>query len=937
MKLDRKRRILFIGEASFLATGFSTYWHEVLKRLHATEEFEIAELGCIPNPYSLIQMGDGSLRPISLVKIGDKVISHTGQSRVVTQVFKREAKEEIVEIHREFFGGTTLKLTGNHQVLVIPCEKAYLYDNPKRGSWNKNLIAQWIKADDIRPKDLVAYSTIKDLQHNKTTIERHGLSIPLNDDFAFLVGWFLAEGYIGHHGKLGENHFGVCASLKEEQHIKRFRDCLYRLFNIETDYHKYENKGVYEIKVYNRTVTQFMQSILGSSCYSKFIDPELFGGSQDFLLRLISAYAEGDGHSCIQNNNIVIKTASKQLGLDVVRILLNMDIRCSFKKQSCNIGYRLTISGQYARRLAEYFVYKNKNFNDLQREETLKIDNLIFMKVTQTNRYDHNGPVYNLEVEKDNSYVCDNYVIHNSYAHDDDQRCSQVPWKFYPVAPAKSNKSAIQKYTSIQTSQFGEFRFDEVCLDFKPDIVCGIRDWWMDEFVLRSPFRNNFTFVWMPTIDGEPQRELWLDSYAQSDRILTYSHYGMKLLEKTCRRGTDLVTVASPGADLDVFKPPSNKKEHKAKLGIDPNSLIIGTVMRNQKRKLYYDLIETFSKWLHHSKTKGHTELSKRTFLYLHTSYPDVGYDIGKAIRDFKVGNKVIMTYLCSNCQTAYPAFFAGEMMICRRCGKLAAHPPNANHSCPRNVLADIMKAFDLYVQYSISEGFGMPCVDAIACGIPVAAVDYSAMQDHLRCPFSIPISVERYFWEAIIETEQKRALPNNTDFVKKLDIFLKQTESVREDHSTQIRKYAEEPVEVYGQDIKMPRYGWERTASIWGQVIRETNIKNQETTWLCPTSRINHPNLTAPSDNMNNNEFVEWVIGKVWKRPDMLRTHFSGEWLKSLNSGSRTVGDRRIPFDRKAFMEHFMGIVRQGNVVEAKRIASLTKDIPNKVNVTVM
>ena len=151
------------------------------------------------------------------------------------------------------------------------------------------------------------------------------------------------------------------------------------------------------------------------------------------------------------------------------------------------------------------------------------------------------------------------------YAHDDDQPCAQVPWKFYPAAPARGNKKAMQEYMPHpgSTNQFGEWRFCDVCLDFKPDIVCGIRDWWMDEFVLRSPLRKNFKFIWMPTVDGEPQRELWLDSYLQCDRVLTYSDYGMNLLKKTGRRNTQLVTVASPGADLETFKPPDNKREHK--------------------------------------------------------------------------------------------------------------------------------------------------------------------------------------------------------------------------------------------------------------------------------------------------------------------------------------------------------------------------------------
>lgn len=875
-----------------------------------------------------------------------------------------------------------------------------------------------------------------------------------------------------------------------------------------------------------------------------------------------------------------------------------------------------------------------------------------------------------------------------SYAHQGDARNNQVPWKFYPVGPPRNNTQAMQKYASAPTFQFGEGIFDEVCLEWQPDIVCGLRDWWMDEFVLRSPLRDNFKFMWMPTIDGEPQREPWLDSYRQCDAVLTYSEYGMNLLKRTGRNNTPLVTIASPGADLEVFKPVVDKKSHKAKLGIDPNSLIIGTTMRNQKRKLYYDLIEAFSKWLYHSKNKGHIDLAKRTFLYLHTSYPDVGYDIGKAIRDFNVGNKVIMTYLCANCHTVYPSFFSGDLVICRKCGKLAAHPPNASDFCPREVLADIMNLFDLYVQYSIClhpdtpimtkdgwenignikvgdqvvgkdgklhrvyktmrsqpdkcfditvkgrpwsvtatdnhpwlvidktdlslgiesivnreryhknsgtecpdlkfiykrtdelqpgdllatripteeilpdydipfidedmayylglfvadghanetcgqctitshstesnevfaisqkiakqigksakqqstpgrdavvtnicdtnlrnifrkicyhkdrtkqlpigchlwpkklqeqlvrglmagdghqkkewlnvycttsvhiakilcpilerlgwyycchiqyrekdgklpmyrfeirtdglrkshetlyrdgfvltkvassnpsdfngnvitidveddhnynticgmshncEGWGMPCTEAMACGVPVAAVNYSAMQDHLKCPSSIPIEVERFFWEAIIETEQRRALPNNSDFVAKLDRFLKQTVDQRVEKARQTRQYITELMDTYGQDIKMPRCGWERTAAIWKNLINNIPIKDREDTWLCPVSRIRRPNLKPPKLDMNNTEFVTWVIRDIWNRPSMARTYFAGEWIKSLNSGFRTHGDKRVPFDRNSLVEHFVQCVQRENSVEEKRLALLHRVKQDKVNAVVI
>jgi len=234
-------------------------------------------------------------------------------------------------------------------------------------------------------------------------------------------------------------------------------------------------------------------------------------------------------------------------------------------------------------------------------------------------------------------------------------------------------------------------------------------------------------------------------------------------------------------------------------------------------------------------------------------------------------------------------------------------------------------------------EGWGMPLTEAQACGVPTMAVRYSAMEDHLQNPTSIPIEVERFFWEAIIETEQRRALPNNKDFVTKLDRFLKQKETARITKTKQTREYIEELVETYGQDAPMRRRGWERTAAIWGQVIRETKVKDPQTTWMCPESKIRNPNLMPPSDNMNNNEFVNWVIGKIWNRPDMLHTTFAYEWLKSLNSGFRTIGDRRVPFNRKEFVEHFINMVNNNNQSEQRRLASLNRKTKEQVNVTVI
>ncbi len=896
-------------------------------------------------------------------------------------------------------------------------------------------------------------------------------------------------------------------------------------------------------------------------------------------------------------------------------------------------------------------------------------------------------------------YASDEFSICElgSYVHDRHADLAKIPWRIHAVQPHPNDTEGRKIYRPTSTDQFGEWRFPQVCLDFQPDIVCGLRDYWMDEFVLRSPLRNKFKFIWMPTIDGIPQKELWLDAYKICDKVMTYSKWGYNVLKKDGRKETPLITVASPGVDTNVFKPVDNKQEHKQKLGIDPKSLIVGTIMRNQRRKLYYDLIQAFSQWVYKSKSKGHLELVQKTFLYLHTTYPDQGWDIAAAIKEFKVGNRVLMTYMCmeKTCQTVFPAFFSGELTICRKCGKNTAHPPHASSHVPRHVLADIINTFDLYVQYSIClhpdtpimtsegwnnignivvgdevvgkdgklhrvyktaknkpdrcfdiktkcrpwsitatdnhpwliadqtglskglvaniaakvnpierivnreryhknhgtecpklnfiykrtddlhpgdllasripseeilpeydlplpvdenmayylglfvadgnanlsngnnritlhdtdhdnitrityiaiemgkkvcirdcnshgrhakdidinsvsftaqlrnllynkdktkqlpfgchlwpknlqealirglmsgdghyknkslnvycttsihvakmagpilerlgwyycchiqyrdnklpmyrfeirtdgerrshetlyrenftltkvsssslsdfdddvisidveddhnynttcgmthncEGFGMPVVEAMGCGVPIAAVRYSAMEDHLEAPCSIPIEVERFFRESVIETQQKRALPSNIDFVNKLDKFLKFSQSQRDEMTKKVRAYAVEKIDTYGTDQRMERYSWDRTAEIWRNIINGTEIHDRNTTWLNPKAQIKKFTTVPPRPNMNNVEFVRWLIADVWNKPEMAYTNFASEWIKALNRGFSIEGQNKIAFDRNKLTDHFVNLVKQENDVEQNRLAILNRDDPNKIN----
>jgi glycosyltransferase involved in cell wall biosynthesis len=489
------------------------------------------------------------------------------------------------------------------------------------------------------------------------------------------------------------------------------------------------------------------------------------------------------------------------------------------------------------------------------------------------------------------------------YAKSSDPRTGYLPWTFYGGIPEANDALGIERYNNSIYGQFGESVFEQVCLDFKPDIVIDVRDWWMCEYQLRSPYRRLFKLMWMPTVDGEPQRLEWLDSYSRADMILTYSKYGKEVLEREAPGKIKVFDIVGPGVDHELFKP-MDKKLLRSRLSIPADANIIMTVMRNQRRKLYPDLIETFKEYLKYCAKRGDDKLASNTYLYLHTSYPDVGFDIARHIMQNGVGHRVLTTYVCQNCKTYYVDFFQTELTTCAKCGALAAHMPNTQNGVSRQQLAALINLADLYVQYSICEGFGMPLAEGKACGVPAMGIDYSATSEQVNAPGCTPIKVAKFFYEPVIETEQKRALPDVEDAVKKFYEFFKKSPEDRQKLGVLARKDAVE------------NHSFNRAANVFERAIDSMEIHDPETTWDNP-SQVNAPMNTDIPKVSNNSAFIDWCLDNILGRPDLKNTYWRNELVKGLNVGFNIQRGGREQFNHETAVNLFIQLAKNNNFWE--------------------
>jgi hypothetical protein len=79
---------------------------------------------------------------------------------------------------------------------------------------------------------------------------------------------------------------------------------------------------------------------------------------------------------------------------------------------------------------------------------------------------------------------------------------------------------------------------------------------------------------------------------------------------------------------------------------------------------------------------------------------------------------------------------------------------PSTQKGATNEQLGKIYNVMDVYVQYSVAEGAGMPAIEAASCGIPVMETDYSAMEDYVRCLQGSPIPIKKAFREDIKEMQ---------------------------------------------------------------------------------------------------------------------------------------------------------------------------------------
>jgi glycosyltransferase involved in cell wall biosynthesis len=479
-----------------------------------------------------------------------------------------------------------------------------------------------------------------------------------------------------------------------------------------------------------------------------------------------------------------------------------------------------------------------------------------------------------------------------SYATPEDPRTYQQPWKVYPVVPPQNREDLQEKFRNDPSANFGGNIFEEVVLDFEATHILSLRDYWMDSFIDQSPYRRFYNWIHMPTVDAAQQNKKWLAMYKRADTLLTYTDWAKSILEQ--EGGLTVKSAASPAAP-HFFEPNPDKKQAKQLLGINPDINVIGMVARNQRRKLFPDLCQAFRRYLDETG-------SSNTILYLHTSYPDMGWPLEKLILANNLSSLVYLTYICK-CGNIFASPFVGGITPCGNCGGPAS-PSNVRNGVPSDFLCKIYQSMDLYCQIANSEGFGLPQSEAAACGIPIMTMDYAAMGDVLEKIRGLKITPSHLNHE--LDSGCLRASANVEEITEGFKRFFKLPAQVRAKMGFDTRKRYEQ------------HYNYDTSANIWSECIDELDV-------------VGGINTAAPQIysipqyqelQCSNSQYIRYVVTKVLKDTAYTNTYFEMELLANLNAGMvRQPGSPDIqPFDRQIAYNITANMANKRNIYENLR-----------------
>lgn len=232
----------------------------------------------------------------------------------------------------------------------------------------------------------------------------------------------------------------------------------------------------------------------------------------------------------------------------------------------------------------------------------------------------------------------------------------------------------------------------------KPDVIVANADPRFFDYLFKmdNEIRRVCPLVFYHLWDDLPYPDYNSPYYDCCDKIIAGSKFTYNLLKDNYKRKgivvNDIINYVPIGFDPKVYYPLSAEEKIEFQKEFDSKTqnayldrkFVVGYVGRHMPRKQVLDIVEVFAKW---SKDKPDA------ILFLHTPAADSGGSLSFAIQNKYQGVKIVFN-------NAMPHIHTDALMN------------------------KFYNFFDVLINRSSAEGFGMPIAEAMLAGVPCIAVN---------------------------------------------------------------------------------------------------------------------------------------------------------------------------------------------------------------------
>ncbi len=337
--------------------------------------------------------------------------------------------------------------------------------------------------------------------------------------------------------------------------------------------------------------------------------------------------------------------------------------------------------------------------------------------------------------------------------------------------PDKINSIPIFKGDLNKDIPTGEVSLLKIYKSFSADLYFTESDFSVFDKTYDFAKKGLIKWLALVPIDFEPIPDFVFEKLKCVNGIIPMCKWAKQKLKSDLSNVKDFVYH---GVDSSLYKPlGASKTEIRKKFApslVKEDEFLIIIVQKNAANKAYIEQLTGIKKFIDENP-----DLKVKIYIHAHP----IGY--------FKLFDLVAQLGLRKNC--AFPD--------------------------PQRYINNIYTEKDLVLFYNLAdvclnasaEGFGLPALEAMACGTPVIGLDWGASKELLEITPELRVKIGQY---KISSKGIKKPFPDSADIAKKLAIVAKKGASA---YSKKVRKHAE-------------KFSWDKTANKIDKILNEFQLR---------------------------------------------------------------------------------------------------------------